>query len=87
MAVLVKNKVTGLTREQYEGIAAVLVDKLKATPGFIAHYAWEKEDGMTVVEVWESAEQHDAWFDNNVRPNLPVEVTPEKHELVNKVTA
>jgi hypothetical protein len=42
---------------------------------------------MTVVEIWESAEQHDAWFDNNVRPNLPVEVNPEKHELVNVVTA
>lgn len=42
---------------------------------------------MIVVEIWESAEQHDAWFDNNVRPNLPVEVNPEKHELVNVVTA
>ena len=87
MAVLVKNTVTGLTREQYEGIAAVLIDKLKATPGFIAHYAWADEGGVTVVEIWDSAEQHDDWFDNNVRPNLPVEVNPEKHELVNKVTA
>lgn len=41
---------------------------------------------MTVVEIWEEAAQHDAWFDNNVRPNLPVEITPVKHELANKVT-
>lgn len=87
MAVLTKSLVSGMTREQYEGIAAVLIDKLKAAPGFIAHYAWEQDGGMTVVEIWESAEQHDDWFDNNVKPHLPVEVSPEKHELVNKVTA
>lgn len=87
MAVLTSSSVTGLTREQYEEIAAVLTDKLKAAPGFIAHYAWESENGMDVVEIWESAEQHDVWFDNNVRPNLPTEVSPKKHELVNKVTA
>lgn len=86
MAVLTKSLVSGMTREQYEGIAAVLIAKLKAAPGFIAHYAWE-QGGMTVVEIWESAEQHDDWFDNNVKPHLPVEVSPEKHELVNKVTA
>lgn len=32
MTVLVQNLVPGLTREQYEGIAAALRDKLKATP-------------------------------------------------------
>jgi hypothetical protein len=41
---------------------------------------------MTVVEIWEAATQHDAWLDNNVRPNLPVEVTQEKHELANKMS-
>jgi len=87
MTVLVQNLVPGLTREQYEGIAAALGDKLMATPGFNAHYAYESEGGMTVVEIWEEATQHDAWFDNNVRPNLPVDVTPEKHELANKMTA
>lgn len=39
MTVLVQNLVPGLTREQYEGIAAALRDKLMATPGFNAHYA------------------------------------------------
>jgi heme-degrading monooxygenase HmoA len=87
MAVLTKSLVPGMTREQYEGIAAVLIDKLKAAPGFIAHYAWEHEGGMTVVEVWESAEQGDDWLDNYVKPHLPVEVSPEKHELANMVTA
>lgn len=87
MTLLVQSLVPGLTRKQYESIAAALADRLMAAPGFNAHYAFESEGGMTVVEIWEAAEQHDAWFDNNVRPNLPVEVTPDKHELVNKMTA
>jgi heme-degrading monooxygenase HmoA len=87
MATLTHSMVSGLKREQYDQIAAVLIDKLKATSGFIAHYAWESEGGIHVVEIWDSAEQHDDWFDNNVRPHLPSEVTPQKHELINKVTA
>jgi len=86
MAVLIKTEVTGVSRGKYDELAAVLIDKLKATPGFIAHYAWEHDNTMAVVEIWESADQHDEWFNNNVRPNLPQEVHPEKHELVNKVT-
>jgi heme-degrading monooxygenase HmoA len=87
MAILTNSLVPGLTREQYESIAAKLVDKLKTSPGFIAHYACERENGVNVVEIWESAEQHDAWFNESVRPNLPVDVTPEKNELMNKVVA
>jgi heme-degrading monooxygenase HmoA len=87
MSVLTQTAVTGLTREQYVEIAAAQTGRLKAAPGFIAHYAWENGSGMTVVEIWESAEQHDDWVDHNVRPNLPVEINPEKHELVNMVTA
>lgn len=87
MATLTYSTVSGLKREQYDQIAAVLIDKLKSTPGFVSHYAWESETGINVVEIWDSAEQHDDWFDNNVRPHLPVEVTPQKHELINAVTA
>jgi heme-degrading monooxygenase HmoA len=85
MSVLTSSSVTGLTRKQYDEIAAILTDRLKAAPGFIAHYAWEDDTGMRVVEVWESAPLHDDWFNNNVRPHLPTEVTPEKHELANIV--
>lgn len=86
MAVLVQNLVPGMTREQYEGIASTLIDKIKAVPGFLAHYAYEDDGGITVVEIWEEAAQHDEWFNNYVRPNLTVEVIPVKHELANRVT-
>jgi hypothetical protein len=26
---------------------------------------------FTVSEIWESQEQHDRWFDANVKPNVP----------------
>jgi heme-degrading monooxygenase HmoA len=86
MTVLVDSKATGITREQYEGNAAVLIDKLRAEPGFIAHYSWEEDGGMRVVEVWESAEQATAWFENNVKPRIPVDISPQNHELVKMVT-
>jgi heme-degrading monooxygenase HmoA len=85
MAVLVTSFVPGLSRQQYEKTPAVLTDRLKAAPGFIAHYAWERGDGMDVVEIWESAEQHDDWFDNTVRPHLSAKVAQEKHDLINMV--
>ncbi len=37
--------------------------------------------GFTVAEIWESREQHAQWFENNVKPNLPGDVTHEVIEL------
>jgi hypothetical protein len=31
--------------------------------------------------MWESKEQHDAWLDENVVPNVPAEITQEVLEL------
>ena len=37
--------------------------------------------GFVVAEVWETQEQHDTWFDANVTPNLPFEITQEVLDL------
>lgn len=87
MAILASSTVPGMTREQYEQTAAALTEQLRAAPGFIAHYAWEQDGATKVVEVWESVEQHDDWFNNRVKPHLSVEVTTEKHELMNKLAS
>ena len=34
-----------------------------------------------MAEVWESKEQHDAWFNDNVAPNVPAEITQEVIDL------
>jgi quinol monooxygenase YgiN len=35
------------------------------------HVAYPTSDGFYVGEVWESQDQHDAWFNEHVKPNLP----------------
>jgi len=47
--------------------------------GFIAHAGGPSpEGGWRVVEMWESEEIAQAWFNENVKPNLPPEINPER---------
>ena len=72
MAVLIRHRTPGMTSSQYDEIAPPLVAKLRTQPGFMYHVAFVDRDGtFTVSEIWESQEQHDRWFDENVRPNVP----------------
>ena len=72
MAVLIRHRVAGMTPSQYDEISPPLIEKLKAAPGFMYHVAFVDSDGrFTASEIWESQEQHDRWFDENVRPNVP----------------
>ena len=50
---------------------------MKTEPGFLVHVAYEEPAGFVVAEVWETQEQHDAWFTANVTPNVPFEITQE----------
>lgn len=79
MAVLMTGKVPGMTQEIYDGIAANAVPRLKESKGFISHAAGMGEDGVwTVVEVWESEEDSQRSFEQNVKPNLPAGVVPDR---------
>jgi hypothetical protein len=67
----------------YDDISPPLVEKLKTQPGFMYHVAFVDSDGrFTVSEIWASQKQHDHWFNENVKPNVPgidqevIEVTP-----------
>lgn len=62
-------------------MTSALAVGVKQQPGFVVHVAYEDDDGFVVAEVWESQEQHDAWFDANVKPNIPVEISQEVVEL------
>ena len=50
---------------------------MKTQPGFLLHVTYEDATGFVVSELWETAEQQDAWFNANVKPNLPFEVSQE----------
>jgi len=81
MAVLVRHRPQGLTAADYERIAPPIIEKLKQQPGFVLHIAYEDPQGFVVGEVWDSKEQHDAWFNENVVPNVPVEIKREVIKL------
>jgi hypothetical protein len=57
--------------EPREGRAAWIEEDLGVVDG----------DGITVIEIWDSQAQHDKWFDANVKPNVPFEITQEVIDL------
>ena len=77
MAVLIRHRAAGLTMDDYDRISPSLVEQVKKAPGFVLHVAFEDAQGFCVAEIWESQEQHDAWFNDNVVPNVPVEIKQE----------
>jgi heme-degrading monooxygenase HmoA len=81
MAVLIRHRAP-MSTAQYDETAPPLVEQVKKQPGFLLHVSYEETGGGLVVsEVWETQEQHDAWFDENVKPNVPFEITQEVIEL------
>ena len=79
MAVLMIGDVPDLPEEAYAGMMVGLKPSLLATEGFISHSAGPGPTGAwRVVEVWDSQEQADEWFEANVTPNLPPGVVPDR---------
>ena len=76
MSVLIRHR-SAMSAAQYDEAAPALIEQLRKQPGFLIHVAYEDASGFVVAEVWESQEQHDSWFDANVKPNIPVEITQE----------
>jgi len=82
MAVLIRHRIPGMDSSQYDEISPPLIVKLKTQPGFVLHVSYEDNSGrFTVSEVWESQEQHDTWFDANVKPALQGDVEQEVIQL------
>ena len=80
MPVLIRHR-AAMSPAQYDESAPPLVAMLKKQPGFLLHVSYEDADGFVVAEVWETREQHDTWFDANVKPNIPMEITQEVIDL------
>jgi hypothetical protein len=81
MPVLIRHRAAGMSPAQYDEISPALVEQVRKQPGFVFHVSYEDAQGFCVAEVWETKEQHDAWFDANVVPNVPAEITQEVVEL------
>ena len=79
MAVLMIGEVPNLTEEIYGGMLEGLKPTMQAAKGFIAHCGGPSPaGGWRVVEMWESEEDGQRWFDVNVKPNLPPEIVPTR---------
>ena len=84
MAVLMIGEVPNLTQDIYEGMLQGLKPTMLSAKGFIAHSGGPGPGGgWRVVEMWESEEEAQQWFDEHVKPNLPPGVVPERtyHQL------
>jgi hypothetical protein len=81
MPVLIRHRAAGMTPDIYDQISPQLAEQVKRQPGFMLHVSYVDANGFCVAELWESQEQHDAWFEENVVPNVPAEITQEVVEL------
>ena len=71
MSVLVKISAAGMDKAAYDQMVPVVHPLLKKQPGIIIHVAYPIPGGFAVDEVWESKAQHETWFNEFVKPNLP----------------
>jgi hypothetical protein len=79
MPVLMIGEVPNLTEDVYAGMVGRLMPLMRAHKGFIAHTGGPNPGGgWRVVEVWESEEDGQTWFEENVEPNLPPDVVPNR---------
>jgi heme-degrading monooxygenase HmoA len=86
VAVLYRHHVAGMGAEMYDQTSPKLIEELKRQPGFIYHVAFPEGDGFTVSEIWETREQHNRWFEDFVKPNVPAEIAVTELDVHNVVT-
>lgn len=90
MPVLMIAEVPNLTEEVYGGMVGQMTPLMQTAKGFIFHSGGPNPTGgWRVIEAWESEEDGRAWFEENVRPNLPPEIVPDRkyfplHSIVTK---
>jgi hypothetical protein len=79
MAVLMIAEVPNLTEEIYAGIVERVQPLMRKHQGFIAHTGGPSPaGGWRVVEIWETEDDGKKWFSENIEPNLPPEIKPDR---------
>ena len=68
MAVAFLQELPGMTQEQYDQIAETLQRRFKTSEGRIFHVAGPMEGGWRVVDVWESQEAVNKFFQEQLGP-------------------
>ncbi len=77
MTVIMNTEIPGADASFIDGMrAAGVVDAISKAPGFVSHISGASGSGYRVIEVWESRDAHQDWYDNHIAPNLPPGVEP-----------
>jgi heme-degrading monooxygenase HmoA len=77
--VLMIGEVPNLTEEIYASMVGGMKPLMQASKGFIAHSGGPSPSGgWRVVEMWDTEEDGQAWFEANVAPNLPPDIVPDR---------
>ena len=92
MAVLVRNVMPNMTREQYEEASPKVLALVQKERGFQLHVGFPAPNGgWAVSEIWDTAEDSTRNFETNVLPNVPEgafnDATHEVIENVNVIAA
>ena len=85
MSVLVRLSASGMTTDTYDKVSEQLTPLVLAAPGFVAHVAFVRDGVFHVSEVWDSRDDFQNWFDNNVKPNVPGVEIDEEREVHNVI--
>ena len=86
MAVIMSTEVPGADATFMDGMrAAGVADAISKAPGFVSHISGASATGYRVIEVWETREAHQSWFDEHVAPNLPPGVDRPEWEYIDLV--
>lgn len=79
MPVLMIGEVPNLTEEIYAAMVGDMMPLMRASKGFISHSGGPSPSGgWRVVETWDSEEDGQTWFEENVAPNLPPGIVPDR---------
>jgi len=77
----IRTEVPGLTVDQYSRMHGVIGPTSLKARGFISHAAGPTADGWYLIDVWESKDDHDRFFRDEVLPMLPADgPTPRVEE-------
>jgi len=78
MAAVVMTDVPGADTAMADGMReAGVVDAMQTAKGFRGHWSGATDGGYRVIELWDSREDYQAWYDGTIAPNLPPGVEPE----------
>ncbi len=74
-----------MTTDTYDKASEQLTPLVLSALGFVAHVAFVGDGEFHVSEIWESRDDFQNWFDNNVKSNVPGVEIDEVREVHNVI--